>query len=127
DVFPLFQSKTRIPMPKDPKNKPRTPFSFQRFLIPELKNFKGRAIYLDSDMQVFKDIKDLWTRPMDDCDVLSAFEASETGRRPQFAVMLMDCEKLKWSIQDIVARLDSGELNYEQLMYHMAMAKKVGP
>lgn len=126
DVYPLFKSPTKIPQPKDSKNKPRTPFSFQRFLIPELKNFKGRAIYVDSDMQVFRDIKDLWMRPMGDCDVLSAFESSGTGRRPQFAVMLMDCQKLQWKIEDIVAKLDKGELTYEQLMYNMAVAKKVG-
>ena len=127
DVFPLFKSGIEVPMPKDPANRPRTPFSFQRFFIPQLKNFKGRAIYMDSDMHVFADIKELWSRDMGDADVLAAYEADGTGRKPQFAVMLMDCEKLKWSVVDIVKKLDTGELTYETLMFNMAMAKKVDP
>jgi lipopolysaccharide biosynthesis glycosyltransferase len=127
EVFPLFHSTIRYALPKDPKNKPRTPFSFQRFLIPQLKEFKGKGIYLDSDMQVFKDIKDLWTTPMENAEILSAYESSSTGRRPQFAVMLIDCEKLKWDINSIVKKLDSGEFTYEQLMYQMGEAKNIKP
>jgi hypothetical protein len=125
DVFPLFQARLEYPMPKDPKNRPRTPFSFQRFAIPSLKGFRGRAIYVDSDMQVFKDIRELWTLPFDGADLLAAREPGDTGRRPQFSVMLLDCERLRWSLPDIVARLDSGELNYERLMYEMAVATRV--
>jgi lipopolysaccharide biosynthesis glycosyltransferase len=90
-----------------------------------LAGFKGRAIYLDSDMQVFKDIKDLWTLPFNDAQVLTVHEPSTSGRRPQFSVMLLDCEHLDWKIQDIVHKLDSGELTYERLMYDMAVAKTV--
>lgn len=127
EVMPLYQADIPIPMPKDPKNKPRTPFSFQRFLIPTLKNFKGRAIYLDSDMQVFTDISRLWATPFEGGDVLSAYDISGAARRPQFAVMLIDCEKLNWDIQAIVAKLDRGELNYEQLMYEFKIAQNIRP
>ncbi len=127
EIFPLFKAGIEVPMPKDPANRPRTPFSFQRFFIPQLKNFKGRAIYMDSDMQVFTDIKELWTKEMGDSDVLAAYEMDGTGRRPQFAVMLIDCEKLNWSVADIVEKLDKGELTYETLMFNMAVAKKVSP
>jgi len=127
EVMPLYQANIPIPMPKDPKNKPRTPFSFQRFLIPTLKNFKGRAIYLDSDMQVFTDITRLWAMPFEGGDVLSAYDISGSARKPQFAVMLIDCEKLNWDIQAIVAKLDSGELNYEQLMYEFKIAQNIRP
>jgi hypothetical protein len=127
EVFPLFKAGITVPTPKDPANKPRTPFSFQRFYIPQLKNFKGRAIYMDSDMHVFSDIKELWTREMEDADVLAAYEAEGTGRKPQFAVMLMDCEKLNWSVADIVKKLDDKKLTYETLMFNMAVAKKVSP
>ncbi|PSR52055.1 hypothetical protein AHMF7605_00235 [Adhaeribacter arboris] len=127
EVFPLYQANIPIPLPKDPKNKPRTPFSFQRFLIPTLKGFKGRAIYLDSDMQVFSNIVDLWSKPFEGGDVLSAYDISGSTRKPQFAVMLMNCEKLNWNIQSIIAKLDSGELNYEQLMYEFKIAKNIKP
>ena len=125
EVFPRFQAKLEYPMPKDPANRPRTPFSFQRFLIPSLKGFKGRAIYVDSDMQVFRDIRELWTLPFNGADLLAAREPGDTGRRPQFSVMLLDCERLRWNLAEIVARLDSGELNYEKLMYQMAVAKQI--
>jgi hypothetical protein len=125
EVFPLFRAPLEYPIPNDPANRPRTPFSFQRFLIPSLKDFKGRGIYVDSDMQVFRDIKEVWTLPFDGADLLAAREPGESGRKPQFSVMLLDCERLRWNLPAIVARLDSGELNYEQLMYKMAVAEHI--
>jgi hypothetical protein len=125
EVFPLHQARMEFPMPKDVRNRPRTPFSFQRFNIPALKGFRGRAIYLDSDMQVFQDIKALWTLPFDGADLLAARERGDTGRKPQFSVMLLNCEELRWDITDIVGRLDRGELTYETLMYEMAVARRV--
>jgi hypothetical protein len=127
EVMPLFKSKITYPMPKEPSNRPRTPFSFQRFTIPELNGFKGKAIYVDSDMQVFVDIKDLWARDMKGVDILSASEMTGTTRRPQFSVMLLNCDRLQWSVTDIVNMLDRGELNYEQLMYEMRVARSIEP
>ncbi len=125
EVMPLFKNSITYPLPKKKENQPRTPFSFQRFLIPQLNDFKGRAIYVDSDMQVFTDIKYLWTKDMTDADLLAARGADGSTRRPQFSVMLLDCEKLKWSIQDIVKLLDDDTLDYEKLMYEMQVAKKI--
>ncbi len=131
EVFPLFKADIAIPMPKDPKNKPRTPFSFQRFFIPQLNGYTGRAIYLDSDMHVFQDIANLWNYPMNGADVLSAYESGGTGenkvRKPQFAVMLMDCGQLKWDIAEIVRRMDNGDFVYEDLMYKMCVARDPRP
>ena len=44
-----------------------TPFSCFRFAVPELCNFEGHAIYMDSDMLVLGDIAKLWNdyRPGD--------------------------------------------------------------
>jgi hypothetical protein len=125
EVFPLHHGPVDFPMPKDVRNRPRTPFSFQRFYIPMLAGYRGRAIYLDSDMQVFKDIRQLWTLPFDGADLLAAREAGESGRRPQFSVMLLNCAELHWSLPKIVAALDQGQLTYETLMYEMAVAKQV--
>jgi len=127
EIFPMHLGGIDIPRPKDEKNWPRTPFSFQRFIIPEMAGYKGRAIYLDSDMQVFKDIKDLWVLPFNDAQVLAVREPKATGRRPQFSVMLLNCEHLDWKIQDIVNKLDTDELNYEKLMYDMSVAKTIRP
>jgi glycosyl transferase family 8 len=124
-VHPLHESQVEFPSPRDVRNRPRTPFSFQRFYIPALKGFQGRAIYLDSDMQVFRNILELWTLPFDGADLLAAGEPDGSGRRPQFSVMLLNCDELRWNLPDIVAALDRGELTYETLMYDMAVARRV--
>ena len=125
EFFPLYDADINIPKPKDPSNQPRTPFSFQRFLIPALNQYQGRGIYLDSDMLVFTDIRDLAFRDMKSQDVLNVWDTSGEARRPQFSVMLMNCEALDWDIKKIVQQLDSGELSYEQLMYEMKVAKNI--
>jgi hypothetical protein len=125
EVMPLHKAGIDFPAPKDRSNWPRTPFSFQRFTIPMLAGHCGRAIYLDSDMLVFHDLRDLWTLPFDGADVLAAREAEETSRRPQFSVMLLDCERLDWTPDKVVGALDQGRLDYKQLMYDMALATEV--
>lgn len=125
EVIPLHLNSIDIPLPKDKANWPRTPFSFQRFLIPELQQYAGRAVYLDSDMQVFRDIKDLWIMPFNGAQILTVKNADQSERRPQFSVMLIDCASLPWSIKEIVTKLDSHHLTYEKLMYEMAVADKV--
>ncbi len=124
-VVPLHRAGITFPMPRDAKNQPRTPFSFQRFAIPMLAGYKGRAIYVDSDMQVFRDLREVWTLPFDGADLLAAKAADATDRRPQFSVMLLDCERLRWSPDMVVDALDSGRLSYSQLMYEMALASSV--
>lgn len=125
DVMPLHDARIDVPTPKDRGNRGRTPFSFQRFLIPELCGFSGRGIYVDSDMQVFKDIRGLWTTSFDGADLLAAREPGESGRRPQFSVMLLDCAALHWDIRNLVSGLDDGTYTYETLMYEMKAARSV--
>lgn len=125
EVSAIYTFCRTIPVPQAIKNRPRTPFSFQRFLIPELCDYSGKAIYLDADMQVFRDITELWNHDFFGCDLQTVHEAKQ-GRRGQFSVMLLDCESLGWDIEQIVADLDAGKLNYESLMYEMKVAKKVG-
>jgi hypothetical protein len=129
-VEPLFEAvvnaKISIPTPTSPANRPRTPFSFQRFAIPRLKNWQGRAIYLDSDMLVFADLRELWIWPTQGNQLLAVPEPPGSSRRPQFSVMLLDCEALyDWKPEDIVARLDAGQWTYEQLLYDMGAAQRI--
>jgi hypothetical protein len=114
-----------IPTPVSRSNRARTPFSFQRFAIPRLVRRQGRAIYLDSDMLVFRDIRCLWTWPFDGARVLSVNEPPELGRRPQFSVMVLDCAALDWDPGKIVRMLDEGALTYEQAMYEMKPAGQI--
>ena len=124
-VSPLHLSGIEIPTPAKPENRPRTPFSFQRFLIPALTGYQGRAIYLDSDMQVFQDIRRLWNVSFENADLLAVQEPGSTGRRPQFSVMVLNCASLRWDIEEIVQSLNEGALTYERLMYDMAVASKI--
>jgi len=124
-VSPLYQSGFEIPLPRDAKNQPRTPFSFQRFLIPALAGYRGRAIYLDSDMQVFRDMRALWTLPFMGADLLVVSEPKDSGRRPQFSVMVLNCDNLHWDLREIVRALDEGQLTYEELVYGMSIVKNV--
>ena len=125
EVHPLHRAGIAFERPREQKNWPRTPFSFQRFAIPQLAGHRGRAIYLDSDMLVFRDIRALWTLPFEGADLLAAQAADGTSRKPQFSVMLLDCARLGWSPGMVVESLDSGRLSYEQLMHDMALAKQV--
>src|SRR5262245_20822299 len=85
-VEPLYQAGIEVPVPREPKNQQKTPFSFQRFVIPEARCFQGRAMYLDSDMLVFEDIASVFARDFGDANVLAV--PRETS------VMLLDCERL---------------------------------
>lgn len=110
-----------IPIPKDPQNRPKTGFSFSRFLIPSLCNYRGRAIYLDADMLVFDDISKLWDFPMGDANILCIDQPSEKGRVRQYSVMLMNCENLRWDIHEIVKGLDEKLYDYRKLMYDFCL------
>ena len=125
DLVPLYTISRSIPTPAALTNRPRTPFSFQRFLIPELCGYRARAIYLDADMQVFADISHLWEQEFNGHDLLTT-AAVHDGRKNQFSVMLLDCAALKWKVEDIVADLDSGKLDYSALMYDMRVARSIG-
>lgn len=125
DVIPLHRTNLSFPLPEKKENQPRTPFSFQRFLIPELEGFKGRAIYLDSDMQVFEDIRLLWETPFDGSDVLTVENTNGTHRKPQFSVMLLNCSALDWKISEIIKALDADKFSYEDLVMQMCLAKQV--
>ena len=67
-----------------------TPFSGFRWVVPEVCQFKGRAIYTDCDMVNLKDINELINTDMNNKPI-----AARTGRRfdgHEFCVMLFDCE-----------------------------------
>jgi lipopolysaccharide biosynthesis glycosyltransferase len=98
----------------------KTNFSCFRWAIPELCNFKGRAIYLDVDQLLLKDIRQMWELPLNDAAYLSI-------RPERTDVMLMDCSKFTapwWPPLDYMR--PSGK---NQKYYRMMVEKysKVGP
>jgi len=89
-----------------------TPFTSFRYAIPELCNFKGRAIYMDCDQMNFRDIGDLYDTDLGDCafgmvwDTLNMNPKEFAGteyERGWFSdsVILIDCEKAQEYIEPI--------------------------
>ena len=112
------------PYPQDKKNFPGTNFSFHRFAIPKRMGCKGKALYVDADMLVLRDIRELWNTPFDGAAVLCA-ASSDPKKRRQLSVMLMDCSQLDWDVEKIITEgLDAGEFTYDQLIYDLAIEPK---
>ena len=107
-----YEVDGETPRPRKKSDRPRTQFSFQRFLIPKLCGYQGRAVYLDSDMLVFGDPLDLWQHDFRG----GVASPPEDSRGAQFAVMLIDCERARWDIVDLIARMDANKLDYRGLM-----------
>lgn len=133
-VFPMIDLDVK--QPADPKNWGRTGFSFSRFRIPKLAGYQGKAIYLDADMLVMKDIAALWNIPFNDAKIVIQADLPEqhqathhkygapTQRIKQCAVMLLDCGNLDWEVDRIIADLDQGKYTYEDLMYQFCLLQE---
>lgn len=120
-----------LPEPQDLRQGSRTNFSFARFAIPELVNYSGKALYLDADMLVFRDIRELWNLPFEGATVIVQEESSLLNAAPrkkgapakrvkQCSVMMIDCAKARWDVREIVHGLD-GRYTYEELMYELCI------
>jgi hypothetical protein len=120
-----------LPEPRDIRQGSRTNFSFARFAIPELAGYAGKALYLDADMLVFRDIGELWDIPFGNAAVVIQEEVPEHAvahqkagapktRVKQCSVMLIDCARAGWDVHRIVGGLD-GRYTYEQLMYELCI------
>ena len=116
--------------PKHKKNRARTPFSFSRFLIPELMGYRGIAVYMDSDMLVFGDINSLFSVDMSNHDI-AVCRHEVTPERwldnpnfrpgPQYSVMVINCNQCDWRIEKIIDALDRGDLQYGELLHHLSI------
>ncbi len=119
--------------PQDPLNWQRTGFSFSRFCIPELAGYQGKALYLDADMLVFSDIASLWDIPFNGASVIIQadlpVERQQVKKQPersvkrvkQCAVMMLNCDRLTWKIDDIIDGFDQDDYNYEKLMFDLCI------
>lgn len=130
EVIPMLDLPIR--QPQDPRNSQRTGFSFSRFCIPQLAGYRGKAIYLDADMLVFKDIESLWNIPFDGAKVVIQEEipsdkqttdkiGAPRERVKQCAVMLLDCDRLDWDINQIIDGFDRGQYDYDELLKNLCI------
>jgi hypothetical protein len=122
-----FMADLTHPMPQHESNQPGTKFSFYRFMIPELAGYQGKALYLDSDMLVFKDMRELWETPFDGAQVLTVLTPQGAPTK-NHSVLLIDCAAVDWKIREIVRGLDEGRYGYEGLMRDLCIvpAGRVG-
>lgn len=134
EVLPMHEVAAALPEPQDPRLRSRTGFSFARFAIPELAGYTGRAIYMDADMLVFKDIRSLWNLPFEGAKIVlqeplpegyrsGQIKAGHT-RIKQTAVMLLDCAALTWHAPSIIEGLTRGEYSYDQLLKEMCILRE---
>jgi len=116
-------------IPERWRRKAPTSFSFQRFLIPRLCGYEGRAVYLDSDQVVLGDVAELASLAFDGlADPIHSGRAVEGGGEPdatapkilttggwQSAVMILNCAALEWDIVGLCDLLDRGLVRYHDL------------
>lgn len=120
EVVPVYQAYPNIPVPVDPGKRARTSFSFQRFILPQLCNYQGRAFYMDSDMLAFADIAEVW-----DLDMGNHQLVTMRSGNANYSLFLLDCASVDWNIQKIVRDLDNDVLTYDRLVFQFCLAERV--
>lgn len=86
-----------------------TGFSFYRWAIPLMCDFKGKAIYMDSDIFSLSDIKELWDTPMGDCTHLCF--------KTYTSVMLINCSKTEWDFPSMIKQASKDKMKYKGFMW----------
>lgn len=90
-------------------NKWATEFSLYRYLIPELCDYRGKAIYLDSDMICLSDISELFDNDLDDCDFMAKKEEGGWST----SVSLLNCERCRFDLDKFFVRLSQKNYSYQ--------------
>lgn len=96
-----------------------------------LAGYRGRALSMDSDMQVFADLAELWWIPFGSNGLLCSVqdETPERWRNDKsnfhpgrhFAVMLLDGSRFDWAADEIVRGLDELRYSYKELLTEMCV------
>jgi lipopolysaccharide biosynthesis glycosyltransferase len=122
------QPPVRALMPLKLKYQNATEFSLYRFLIPQICNYQGKAIWLDSDMVCLADIGELFDTPLNGCDFLAKANAYPLTTRKKAwgpkgkdlwgtSVMLIDCEKCRFDLEAIADEVDQGDYTLFDLLF----------
>lgn len=98
------------------KYKNFTEFSNYRFMIPQLCNYEGRALFLDSDMICLGSIAELFHAPMEnDAAVLAKKEAYAGTGGWGLSVALFECSRCRFDLDAIFDEIDRGWFSYTDL------------
>jgi lipopolysaccharide biosynthesis glycosyltransferase len=120
------------PMSLKAKYQNITEFSLYRYLIPQICNYQGRAIYLDSDTICLSDIAELFEADLAGKDFSAKREASEAWG---LSVMLIDCEKCRFDLETYCTEIDQklygysdfNQMNARFLRYHPFSIAELDP
>lgn len=106
-----------------------TEFSLYRFLIPELCNYQGMAIYLDSDMVCLEDIGKLFDTDLEGCDFLVKNEAYQEISENLWGLsaILFDCSRCKFDLEEIFSQIDQGFYTYSDFSRMSSRFVKIHP
>lgn len=119
------------PMPLKVKYRNVTEFSYYRFLIPEICQHQGKAIWLDSDMIALGDIGELFDTPMNGAGLLmkkTAYPDLAPEQDPRCpAVMLIDCEKVRFDLEALIQESDRKLYSERDLMHMTTQFRQVHP
>lgn len=100
-----------------------TEFSLYRYLIPQLCQHQGRAIYLDSDTVCLTDIAELFETELHENDFIAKRESDDAWG---LSVMLIDCDRCQFNLENYCAEIvqglysysDFNQMNAQFLQYH---------
>ena len=106
------------PMTLEVKYQNFTEFSNYRWYIPQICNYQGKAIWLDSDTVCLGDIGILFDTDMDNNDLLAvsgSYDNSDSGQTFATSVLLMDCSRCNFDIDLYVREINEGKYDYYDL------------
>lgn len=94
------------PMSLEVKYRNVTEFSLYRFLIPEICQHQGRAIFLDSDILALGDIAELFDMDMQGAAIAAVPEYNAGSWAA--SVMLIDCDKFRIDLEECCREISAG-------------------
>lgn len=91
-----------------------TEFSLYRFLIPQICNYQGKAIWIDSDTVCLADIAELFDISLNGCDFLAKAGAYNTRKSNLWglSVMLIDCKQTRFDLETYFDEIAQGLYTY---------------
>ena len=106
-----------------------TNFGYVRFMVPQICGYQGKAIYMDADQLVFRDLNEL-AEQLDDAHSIALvnqpvgyFGGKPVAQHNQTSVMVLNCEKLKSWTPEIFSNvvpndkpLAPGQIHYKDFM-----------
>ncbi len=102
------------PLPLHLKYRNITEFTLYRFIIPEICQYQGHAIYLDSDIICLKDIGKLFDLPLEGKNFLARPNAYDKVDSHLWAlsVMLIDCSRCNFDLETYYQEIDKQLYSY---------------